>query len=64
MPNMGVTLTDSQRERLEILAELDGRSMSNLIGRLIDFEFESHLAYMEKENADNGAQNPEPEPTV
>jgi len=63
MPNMGVTLTDEQRERLELLASQAGRSMSNMIGRLIDLEFETVTAYQERELT-NGAQNPEPEPTV
>ena len=60
---MGVTLTDEQRERLELLASQAGRSMSNMIGRLIDLEFETVTAYQERELT-NGAQNPEPEPTV
>ena len=60
---MGISLTDEQRARLEKLAEQESRSMSNLIGWLIDLEYTSRLAYQERES-DNGAQNPEPEPTV
>ena len=62
MPNMGVTLTDEQRERLELLASQAGRSMSNMIGRLIDLEFETVTAYQERES-DNEPQKLEPEPT-
>ena len=57
---MGVSLTDEQRARLEILASQAGRSMSNMIGRLIDLEFETQAAYQERELT-SGAQNPEPE---
>ena len=59
---MGISLTDEQRARLEKLAEQESRSMSNLIGWLIDLEYTSRLAYQERDHTDNGgAQNPEPE---
>ena len=58
---MGISLTDEQRERLEFLASQAGRSMSNMVGRLIDLEFETQAAYQELELTDNGAQDPEPE---
>ena len=59
MPNMGISLTDEQRERLELLANQAGRSMSNLIGRLIDLEFETQAAYQERNTETAWAQNPE-----
>ena len=56
---MGISLTDEQRERLEFLASQAGRSMSNMVGRLIDLEFETQAAYQELELTDNGgAQDP------
>lgn len=56
---MGVSLTDEQRARLEELAERASRSMSNMIGFLIDLEYESQAAYQEHETETAGAQNPE-----
>jgi len=58
---MGVSLTEEQRDRLEFLASQAGRSMSNMIGRLIDLEFETQTAYEERELNSTGAQNPETE---
>lgn len=58
---MGVSLTNEQRDRLEALANQAGRSMSNMIGRLIDLEFETRTAYKERETENVKAQNLEPE---
>jgi predicted transcriptional regulator len=58
---MGVSLTDEQRRRLEKLAERASRSMSNMIGFLIDLEYESQAAYQERETENVKAQNLEPE---
>ena len=58
MPNMGISLTEEQRRRLEVLAGQNSRSMSNMIGWLIDLEWEQDAAYQERDT-DNGAQNPD-----
>ena len=64
MQSMGISLTDEQRARLEILAGQAGRSMSNMIGRLIDLEFETQAAYQERNAEIAGAQDPEPEAQI
>lgn len=59
---MGVSMTSKQRARLEVLAKQEGRSMSNLIGWLIDLEWESRAAYQEHDHTENvKAQDLEPE---
>jgi len=59
---MGISLTDEQRARLEQLAERASRSMSNMIGFLIDLEYEQQAAYQERHADNGGAQNPETQP--
>ena len=51
------------RRRLVQMAKDDNRSMNNFMEQLINMEWETRAAYQERES-DNGAQNPEPEPTV
>ena len=58
---MGISLTEEQRARLEELAQDESRSMSNLIGWLIDLEYEQRAAYQERNTDNGGAQNPESE---
>ena len=62
--NMGVSLTENQRARLEEMAGKADRSMSNFIGRLIDLEWETRAAYQERDADNAGAQNPETQPEL